>query len=130
LERGRYLRYLKAVATRFSPNQLHVMITEDFDQDPTGQWKGLCEFLGVDPSFVPPDLGRSVNAHADYRSLRLRTASKRWPTPLRNLVGKVNRREIQYPVMEAKVREQLAGELAADNAALAIWLGRDLPWGV
>src|SRR5436190_6023827 len=67
VERGRYLPYLKAVTARFSPNQLHIMITEDLDRDPTRQWKALCEFLDVDPSFTPPDLGRNVNAHADYR---------------------------------------------------------------
>jgi hypothetical protein len=70
-----------------------------------------------------------VNAHADYRSLRLRLASKRWPESLRKVVGKVNRREIQYPQMDAKTREQLTTDFAADSAALATWLGRKLPWG-
>jgi hypothetical protein len=128
VERGRYVRYLKAVTARLPANQLHVMITEEFDHDPPGQWKALCSFLGADPSFTPPDLGRNVNAHADFRSLRLRLASKRWPGPLRNLVGKVNRREIQYPEMDSKIRAQLEGELADDNGRLAAWLGRSLPW--
>jgi hypothetical protein len=128
VERGRYLPFLERVCAHFPREQLHVMITEDFDADPAGEWKSLCEFLEVDPSFTPPDLGRNVNAHADYRSVRLRTASKRWPEGLRTLVGKVNRREAQYPEMDARTREQLTTDLAADNAGLATWLGRNLPW--
>ena len=85
-------------------------------------------FLGVDPAFRPRRLGERVNRFVSFRSMRVRDARRRLPKALRigRIVGKLNAVEGEYPPLDPALAARLRADMAADNAALAAWLGRDL----
>jgi hypothetical protein len=58
--RGFYHRALAHWGALAGPDQLLVLQYERCVQDPAGQLAGTFRFLGIDDSFVPPDLRRSV----------------------------------------------------------------------
>lgn len=127
LDRSRYLPQLQRVCAHFPRDRLHVLVLEEFEQDPSGHFQRLCRFLGVADTFSPPDLGRVFNRFASHRSARLRAWTKRLPwKPARRLVGRLNIRGFEYPPMEPGLRRELLSKFAEDNAALAAWLERDL----
>jgi hypothetical protein len=88
----------------------------------------VCRFLGVDDRFVPARLGERVNRFVAFRSMRVRAVRRSLPTTWRinRIVGRLNARDGAYPPMDGGTRAMLHAHFAADNAALAEWLGRDL----
>jgi len=74
-----------------------------------------------------------VNRFVSFRSMRVRDARRRLPKAFRidRIVSRLNAVEGEYPPMAPATEARLRREMAADNAALAEWLGRDLAaWGV
>lgn len=124
--RGRYLAQLKHVCDLYPRRALHVVLLEDLNRAPIDTYHSVCQFLGIDDTFVPPHLGEPLNRHASYRSKALAKASRGLPEPFRRAVRRLNHRQVGYPPMPAGARRRLGELFASDNAALASWLGRDL----
>ena len=90
-------------------------------------YRSLCEFLGIDAEFSPPELGASANRFVSFRSARVRRLTKTLPASLGRVVGRLNSRAVDsYPPMRAETRRKMVEVFARDNAALGVWLGRDL----
>lgn len=126
VERGRYLVQLERVCEYFPRKALHVVLFEDLIHEPGETFASVCRFLDVDPEIRPSNLGDSINRHLEFRSLRLRSLSRRLPRPMGLVVGRLNARPVDYPPMDEAVRRELSQRFAEDNAHLAGWLGRDL----
>jgi hypothetical protein len=54
---GRFLQY-------YPRNSLHIMFYEELIAEPARHFSSLLEYLGVDPGFIPVDLGRIYNRRA------------------------------------------------------------------
>jgi len=131
LDRGRYLPQLLRVCKHFSRDALFVILFEELRDHPAVTFAAVCRFLGVDETFTPPALGRPVNRFVQFRSGRLERIARRLPPLLRGFVRRFNVVRVPYPPLDPALRETLWRRLAADNQALAAWLGKDLsPWMV
>ncbi len=126
MDRGRYLQQLQRLTASYAREQLLVETFDDLRQDPQSVYRRVCGFIGVDDTVELPAIGRTFNPAREYRSLRVRVASRRLPRKLRYAVGKLNSRPAEYPAMDADLRAQLVATTADDTAALSSWLGRDL----
>lgn len=126
VDRGRYLAQLQRAAGLVGRGRLHVLLLDDLRAQPRAAYAGVCRFLDIDDTYVPSELGRQVNAHVRFRSVRLRTWSLRLPRPLRRAVGKVNAEPDHYPPLDPAVRRALAEKFAPEVEQLAVWLDRDL----
>lgn len=127
LDRGRYLRQLETVCDVFPRTSLHVLLFDDLRDDPRGAYQRACSFLGIDPGFTPANLGTPINRFVTFRSQKVRRVAATAPSFVRRILGRVNARPEEYPSMDASLRRDLLARFADDNAALAAWLGRDLP---
>lgn len=133
---GRYLPQLQRVCVHYPRESLLVLLYEDLRSSPEETFAIMCRFLDVDERVVPANVGEVVNPTRPVRSGRLRTAMLRWhawkrlPPQLATAIDNLNRIKGPYPPMEPELRAELLEWFAADNAALASWLGRDLSvWG-
>ena len=130
LDMGRYLPQLERLCEHFPRSRVHVFVFEDLRDDPLPTYQSVCRFLGVEESFVPTNIGKVVNPFVTFRSVRVRKAKRHLPGLLRKVVGRLNTTRSSYPPMDPDLRADLEGRFAADNAALAKWLERDLSvWG-
>ena len=59
--RGEYASQLEAWRERFAPEQIHVVIAEEFFADPAAAYAGVLEFLGLDMPPRPPQF-KAFNA--------------------------------------------------------------------
>jgi hypothetical protein len=126
VDRGRYVEQLERLASLFPASQLHVLLFDDLANDPAGTFAAVTRFVAVDDGVVPPAVGRRANAYRRVRSGRVADLTRRWPSRLRDAVGRLNTRPAAYPTMAPETRERLLVEFAGPNAELARWLGRDL----
>ncbi len=135
---GRYAEQVERYLDTFGRDQVHVVLFEDFIADPAAAYRGVLEFLGVDPSFRPEF--RVVNAAAARRSQRLqqlllsprviRVARAVIPVGLRPRVGRLwdslNSRGQKRVALDPEVASGLRAELLPDIERLGALLGRDL----
>jgi hypothetical protein len=126
LDRGRYLPQLQRVCEHFSRDALHVLLFEDLLARPEETFGAVCTFLGVDPAVRPDNLGRQINKNVAFRSIRVRDFARKLPTPVGQVIGRLNRKPFSYPKIDPALRRELAARFTEDNARLAAWLGRDL----
>ena len=112
-------------------DRIHVELFDDLERDPRSTYQRVCGFLSVSAEPVPEIVGRVVNGHQGFRSLRLRRLVKQlpdrrgWRTVGRAL-GAINRRPAAYGPMSEDERVLLRDLYHDDVGALATWLGRDL----
>ena len=119
--------HLERAFRLFGDGQIHVSIFERMVSDPAATYRSICGFLGVDDTYVPPNLGRAVNPHVGFRSLRVRSWSKRLPTPLRRVVARVNTKQAEpRPDLDPAVRARLAAFFAPRVARVEELLGDEL----
>jgi hypothetical protein len=126
LDRGRYLGQLRRVCDHYPRDSLLVVLFEDLRDDPAGTYECVCRFLKVDDSFRPSNLGDPINPAVEFRSMRLRDLSQRFPGRLGAAIGRVNVRKADYPKIDPALRKELLARFEDDNAELAAWLNRDL----
>ena len=126
LDRGRYCEQLQRVCARFPREQLHVAVFEDLRDGPTEVLRRAAEFLGVDPGQLPGNVSKALNPYLQFRSRWLRDRARRFPKPLRKVVGRFNSVKAAYPPMDPALRRELVAHFAEPNRALEAWLGRDL----
>lgn len=126
---GHYLSQLQFVGRHFRRDQLLMVLFDDLRQSPGSTYGSVCRFLDVDDSFVPANLGQPLNVATDFRSLALRRVSRSFrgrAKPIGRVLGKLNQRAVENPVLDPVLRHRLVEHYRPDNAALAAWLGRDL----
>jgi hypothetical protein len=135
---GSYAEQLQRYFDVFGRNRVHVIIFEDFVRDVPGAYRGVLEFLGVDPDFAPDF--RVINAGASRRSQRVQQAllsprvirAARWvvPTRARPAVGRMwdrlNSRPEKRAPLDPAVATRLREELLPDIQRTGELLGRDL----
>jgi hypothetical protein len=131
VERGRYGAQVKRLRERFGPSRVHVMLLDDFQGDPAGEFSRVCGFLGVSQGVAVPMLRQRVNAYRRFRSIRVRNAATRLPGRgpgklVRSAIGRLNAKPVQYPPMPDKARDRIRDLLESDILALQSLLGRDL----
>jgi len=142
---GKYSLHLKNYFTVFSPNNIHVMLFDDIKNNPSVMIKDLYNFLGVDPSFVPPKYSSVVNSALKTRSKVLKNISQRMlhfassigledfsesflsREILYRIYMLLNIRQGKYPPLDDEVREFLKNKYIDDITSLEKLIGRNLP---
>ena len=126
VDRGRYLGQLKRICEYFPRSSLYVAIFEDMSRDAGVVFEEACRHIGVDAHFHPPELGRKINAHVEFRSPGLRRIAKRFPRTLARGVDRLNVRRGPYEPMSGDTRYALCQVFREEVRSLEEWLGRDL----
>lgn len=126
----------------FGADRVRVVLLEDMADDPLGVYRGVLEFLGVDPGFVPPRMGvlnrSKVPRNSWLRRLfhPLRGVRRRLklvlPTAVQRAIAlplrlrRLNVRQTPRAPLPRELEEELTRYFAPDVAALSKLLGRDL----
>lgn len=132
LDRGRYLKQFLHLRESYQREALHVIISEDLRNTPVETFQTVCRAIGVDDTFVPPNLGVEFNHYVSFRSNKLRNLLwgsgpyRKITRRFRKILGRINTSQESYPPMDPSLRSELLKAFEADNAELARWLGRDL----
>lgn len=124
----------------FGPDRIHVIIYEDFRDRTPAVYRGVLEFLGVDPGFVPDFEIRNPNKRV--RSSRIQRLVFQPPGPLLRLTPMLRRFPVVHwmraralslnsaasprSTMDADLRRQLIREQTAAVQELEGLVGRDL----
>lgn len=122
LDRGHYLRQLKALETRVGRDRIHVQLMDDLSADPRHELRRTCRFLGLDPAGADGVELRSRNTFGD-RSINSADGLSK---------GRLQRFNPEvsgdtYPAIDAQLEADLRSQFRAENLALAEWLERELP---
>ena len=137
---GNYGQQLQRYFDRFSSEQIHVMIYDDFEANPREVLNGLYAKLGVSTDIHANTEQRSnVGQTPKYRVLRKllwednlikRVAQKLVPKSARAAVSQwvEKRNRAAIPTVPIEVRNQLAVKFQQDQEHLESLLGRKLPW--
>jgi hypothetical protein len=140
---SQYDLHLKRYLELFPSEQVGVFLLDDLRSEPRQFIRGVYQFIGVDPAFVPTSLGERRNTARQTRVVWL----NRWmraigfllmkldlPTPALKRLQKMrrklwlwNNRPEQYPALAPVLREQLIHELEPTIAFVETYLGRPLP---
>jgi hypothetical protein len=147
LDYYRYHRNLQPFLKLFPRERIFFMVFDDIRKDPAEFYRRICEFLDVDPSFVPPSLHQRVNPRMVLRSRRLRNlrgvvgdflASTPATRKLRAALVRagvvrlgvkvltLNEKPGTVPPMAPETRRRLVEYFREDNEALGRLIGRDL----
>ena len=122
----------------FSREQILILIFEEFKRNELDSAQDVFSFLGVDPDFVPPDLGKVMNVTKNKRVLApwveslKRTALYRVlapvpPMAVKSLVKNALKRQVPYPKIPSKdVQEYVLTYVREDVHRLADFMERDL----
>jgi hypothetical protein len=147
LEYGRYYHNLQPFLKLFPRERFHLMLFDDIQKDPVAFYRGICEFLEIDSSFVPETVSRRVNSRTVLRSRLLRnvrcaigdvlasTAATRMvrgglvrlgAARLAHKVIRLNEKPGKGPPMALETRRRLVEFFRKDNELLEKFLDRDL----
>lgn len=127
VDRGRYLQQLARVHELFPSSRIQIHLFEDLRDVPGDVFRHVAAFLGVEATRVPPEVGHTVNAYQQFRSVRLRDLARHLPKPARDAVGRLNRvADPPYPEMSDSARQFLVRQYACERSGLRELLGRDL----
>ncbi|HZD26112.1 MAG TPA: sulfotransferase [Alphaproteobacteria bacterium] len=139
---GRYAAHVERYHRRFPPDQVKVLIFEEFVADLATGYRAVLEFLGVDPD-IAPDFSIRNERHS-VRSVALQRLLTKtpelWGTPLRARHGgrqplreharlallRYNTGGARTAGIDEDLRRRLHGDFADDIARLEDLLGRDL----
>lgn len=128
VSRSRYQEQMERLYDAVDRDRVLVETFEDMTADPGAVFASVCRHIGVDDTVRPGNLGSSINAYTEFRSVRVRELTKRLPKGVRRVVGRLNRRPgTAYPPMDDTTRSALVAELTAANAGLDELVGRPLP---
>jgi hypothetical protein len=144
-DRARYGEMLPRWFDEFGHDRVKVIIFEDMVRDPALQFRELLEFLGVDPTYVPPSFTAYNSAHGARSRLIRRVLNGRVPqwfvwTLLPRVIGDrrtrglvrrfrhswFHRKPITRGKLSPELRRRLEDEFAPDVARLSSLLGRDM----
>ena len=144
-DRARFGEQLARWFDVYGHDRVHVIVLEDFIADPAVQFRGLLEFLDVDPDWHPDSFATHNAAHGSRSRVLQRVLLSRpmqWAawralprvvgdTRARQLVSRfsksqLRRRSIAREPIPAQLRRQLEDEFMPDVKLLSTQLGRDL----
>lgn len=127
----------------FGPDRVHFALLEDLGARPLETYRGVLEFLGVEPDFVPTEMA-VVNPNSELRSVKLhrlrarlgpveRTVRRVVPArafrvltaPLKT-IWDANKRQAPRSPMAPELEAELTEYFAPDVASLSELVGRDL----
>jgi hypothetical protein len=129
----------------FGRDRVHFIVFEDLASDPSGVYRGVLEFLDVDPSFT---INHSVeNANKTPKSKLMQRLMFAPPRPLRGVYGRLrtmpamhrlrdrlaksNVEAVKRQPMDPELRRQLTAEFKPQVEELSQLIGRDLSaWSV
>ena len=133
----RYSDQIERYLAVFDREHIHVLLYEDFRENPAGSFRRIAEFLGVDPAFTPEFA--EVNLNKVRRSWLLHFWLKRaFAAPARallpaqvrlNLISFLDRwnsREERRAPLVPWLREELRAECRSDVERLGRLIQRDL----
>jgi len=124
-------------------DNIHVVIYDDTIKNPTSVTRDLYNFLGVDPSFIPPSIDKRINSAYETKSkllkdiihkcmvaidrlelenVRMRILESR---TLFNIYSTINKRPSQYPKMSVDDRKKCVEIFMDDINSLEKLLNRD-----
>ena len=143
--RARFGEQLERWLSAFERDRVHVIIFEEFARDTAGAFRGVLEFLGVDPDYQPASFAVHNPSHRPRRGLVRRLVASPFGQAaahriLPALLGanrtarlvrryrhsRFNRQPNPRPALRPELRDQLAAELAPDVALLGRLIGRDM----
>jgi hypothetical protein len=147
IESGFYYQHLAQFLQHFSPEQIYVMITEDFKRDPSYQMAQCYNFLGVDSTFRP-NVNQKYNVTVTTQSSwlgsqyaawitakqQIKPLFKRFPVSLRRTLAQLEKRTVQQvmsserPPIPDRDRTYLAELFGEQNKELSKFIGRELPY--
>lgn len=132
-------RYVDA----FGRDRVHVALLEDLGARPLETYRGVLDFLGVDPAFVPSEMA-VVNPSSEVRSMTFHRSRQRL-APIERTVRRVvparafrvlsaplrviwdaNKRPAPRSPMAPELEAELTKYFAPDVASLSELVGRDL----
>ncbi len=139
-ESVRFAEQLERYLDVFGRERVHVILFDDFRGDTPAAYRGVLEFLGIDPAFVPDFEVRNPNKQVRFKMLQrlvyqppgplLRAVPvlRRFPLVhrVREGVLKMNSAAKRRPAMDPKLRRRLLDELAPEIEQLGRLIGRDL----
>ena len=140
VQRGMYSHQVKSFMDEFS--KVKVFLTEDLNKDPQEVVRQACEFLSVDPDYVPPYLNVRFNVSGVPRSTALNNLFL-MKNPVQRTVRKIAHRVFTEdgwiairdsmhaklmvkPKMKPETRETLKKVFREDILKLQDMLGMDL----
>ncbi|MEM1207839.1 MAG: sulfotransferase [Planctomycetota bacterium] len=133
-----FSRYVRPYLEIFGRDQVHVMLLDDVRRDPAIAYRGVCEFLGVDPSFKPEfeihNVSKAVRIGWLQRVImnqNLRGFGKRlMPDLVATRIGKTlyawNRIPAKPSGIDADLAAQLRQEFDGETRDLEALIHRDL----
>ena len=136
---GFYLEHLQRFLARFPRESFLILLYDDVRADPRAVVKQVYEFLGVDPTFVPASMTKTIN-RADVTVQRSRTVRKIASaianvgglTRVNKLLEQVNSVTLQRQQLpwkhrlDPEMRERMHELYADHNRRLGEFLERDL----
>lgn len=143
-ESARYAEHLARWLAAFPRNQVHVIVFDDFASDTPREFRGVLEFLGVDPDYQPASFAPRNTSHRQRRAVRRIVDSRpgHWLThrvlgaaigpnararlALRFRQSRLNRRVAARAPLPAPLRHELEQEFRPDVERLGEMLDRDL----
>ncbi len=152
IERAKYSKHLRMYFKLFPKKQIKVLLFDDLRKDPRKLMRDLYTFLGVNPNFAPPSLGKAANVAKQARSPGFRNAviklAKTAQRVEQSKAGFVirglrkagvdrlllkahhewNVEPSNAPPMKPATRARLTKLFAKDTAATAKLIKRDLAW--
>jgi hypothetical protein len=136
----RFAEQLQRYLDRFGSDRVHVIVYDDLRRDAAATYRGVLEFLAVDPTFQARF--EVVNPNKRVRFKRLQRLVYQPPGPilravpwlrrftfvhrLREMVLGLNSRPQQRAPMDPQLRRRLEQEMAPEIAELGRLIGRDL----
>jgi hypothetical protein len=144
LDRGKYYKNLKRYYTAFPGKNIHVIVMDDIMNKPEKTIEELYKFLGVDPSFSPPNLYKKVYPAIGNRSVLLKNVGFRMFSvmkyfrlgALKNFIldnpifykvySRLNVVPKKYLPMDPVTRKKLTNYYRKDIEKLEKLIGRDL----
>ena len=142
---GLYYENLQRFLRLFPAEHVHVTLYDDLRADAPAFLRRVCEIMGIDPDYEPPDLGKRANVRKGRprfpRIFRARVAASRWLTERSDLADRAFRRLRSSPLLVASkfftksddmpewpmdARRRVAELYQPDLEQLSEMIGRDL----
>jgi hypothetical protein len=136
IEGSRYGAALRAYLEVFSRDQIHIVLFDELIRDPMTTYRGCLQFLGVDPTYTPDDIGAAKNPSRTknidtpaYRVLRHSRAGEiaagLAPTVAKRLVRRLLRKPMPEAVWTPGLREYVSRSLDNDTRLFVELAGLD-----